>query len=516
MQDDNKVAFRQSIRFRFLVSVVSNVARAALGFATTLIIARLLGVQNYGNFVFLAGFFIAYRSISELGTSSAFYYFITQKSRGRKFIWTYIAWQGIQCILPLIVIGLLLPVAWASKIWVGLPKSLVLLAFLAIFFRDQVWQTVISLFESKRLSYLVQPLSAVISLGNLLLVLALWWLNYLNLTTLFVLIIAEYLVYIFLAYLLFEAMHKKQKVDDDFSIKKTVFEYVEYCLPLVLYAVVLFFYGIVDRWLLQHYSGAASQAYYGVGAYFSSGCLIATTAIVSVFMKEISEAYYQKNLVKVKNLYFKVLVLLFMITAACIGFLIPWSKEIIVLILGPAYAGGVVVFAIMLLLPVHQAMDKICKSVFYATGDTKEIVTILLIFQVISIPVTYFLLASTTAIIPGLHLGAVGLSLKMVALNILMVNAMILFLAKKYHWKFLWRFQLFGLLFVLLLGAGAKFVFYPLHLGWQVHMAFSFVIYFSILFFITNKKPEIVGLTKDEIRWFFNYVTGFIRKDKKK
>jgi len=65
--------------------------------------------------------------------------------------------------------------------------------------------------------------------------------------------------------------------------------------------------------------------------------------------------------------------------------------------------------------------------------------------------VTYFTLAPGTAALPGLGLGAVGLALKMVVLNIVSVSLLAYIIARENGWKaeYVYQVVVFSVLFTL-------------------------------------------------------------------
>jgi len=69
----------ERIASRFLFSISFNIIRGVFSFLAGLYIAKGLGPVEYGNFTFLLGSFIAIRQLIDLGTSSAFFTFISQK-----------------------------------------------------------------------------------------------------------------------------------------------------------------------------------------------------------------------------------------------------------------------------------------------------------------------------------------------------------------------------------------------------------------------------------------------------
>ena len=128
----NKVLYN-NIKLRFTVSIITNILRSCLSFITGMIIARNLGPENYGDYSFLIGSFIAIRQIIELGTSTAFYTFISQKTRSYNFYLYYIIWQLFQFLVVLLLITVLFPDQLITIIWKGHNRSLIAIAFISSF-----------------------------------------------------------------------------------------------------------------------------------------------------------------------------------------------------------------------------------------------------------------------------------------------------------------------------------------------------------------------------------------------
>ena len=77
---------KTSIRSRFIFTVGTNFFRSLLSFITGILLARLLGPESYGNMAFLMGSFMGVLSLLNMGSSSAFFTFMSQKTRSRKFV----------------------------------------------------------------------------------------------------------------------------------------------------------------------------------------------------------------------------------------------------------------------------------------------------------------------------------------------------------------------------------------------------------------------------------------------
>jgi O-antigen/teichoic acid export membrane protein len=492
---------KYSVKSRFSISFFSNAFRGTLTLVTGLLIGRSLGPQNYGDFVFLMGTFVGVKQLLDMGSGHAFYTFICQKPRGKKFVASYVAWQGLQFLLPLIFIGLLFPDQWIARLWVGQGKGLILIAFVATFMKDNAWVTMSNIGESFRLTREVQFFNIFIVVTHFLLILALSWTQHLSLYFLFSLIAIEYLVAICVA---FRVLCGNRLVDERFDGKKVWNGYFNYCAPLILISVLGFGREFTDRWFLQKYGGSEEQGFYGIGYQLVVVSLLATASLLRIYWKEIAEAHENNDLERMYKLHHKVCRFLFMVAALISGFLIPWSEEIIRLFLGPAYLGGSPALAVMFLYPIYQSLGLIGGSFLLAVEKTKPKVVLEGLVIIIAIPVSYFVQAPVDAPLPGLELGSLGMALKMVILCVVSSNLVLWWIARHYSWKFDWVYQVLVLAVTFMLGQlsfeGVKFLstILPMNLifkGGIALLAYTLVAGISLWFI-----PRIAGLTRDEIK----------------
>ena len=162
---------------------------------------------------------------------------------------------------------------------------------------------------------------------------------------------------------------------------------------------------------------------------------------------------------------------------------------------------------IMLLYPIHQSLGQINGVMYYAMELTRPYVVINSIHLIISIIVIYFLLAPSDRLVPGLGLGAVGLSLKMVALQIVTVSVSMWWLCRLQGWAFNFSYQVISIGLLLLLG----FLSHKL-----VNMAVDESVYvlirgcisgalYSVAVIMTlYKAPWLIGLTESELKSYIN------------
>jgi len=508
----------QSIKTRFLTTLFVNITRVGLSFLAGIIIARSLGPAGYGNFNFLFVSFASIISLLDMGTSSAFYTFLSQKRRSSKFYLYYLAWLGLQFLIALFLIAVVFPNSWRNRIWLGHEKKLIILAFFASFMMTKVWQTVTQAGESIRATVMVQLHNIILAGLYLGTILAMVLLHSLTITNLFVVIAFQYLLFTFILAKRLKDNLLEEK--EEAKLPNIIKEFKIYCTPLIIYSIVSFAYSFTDTWLLQRFGGAVQQGFYSVGLRFSAICLIATTSMLKVFWKEIAEANAQGNKERLYYLYTKISRALLFVAAIGACFLIPFSKEILFFLLGPKYEPGWLCLAIMFLYPIHQSLGQINGTYLYATSNTRLYSKIGIIMMLLSIPVTYLVLASRNNIIPGLGLGSVGLALKMVILQIIGVNMYGYFICKLSSWKFDFLYQFGNIVFLLFASFISKgflkwtfdilsVSFHPLLL-----MILCVPIYVLIVSLMLYLFPELTGIERKKIYSLVQTLNGYLARVK--
>ena len=192
-----------------------------------------------------------------------------------------------------------------------------------------------------------------------------------------------------------------------------------------------------------------------------------------------------------------------MIGVVISAFLVPWTDEIIILLLGSQYLEGATVMWIMLLYPIHQSLGQINGTMYFALELTRPYVVINSIHLITSIIAIYFLLAPSDMLVPGLGLGAIGLAMKMVIIQIITVNVSIWWLCRHQGWSFDFAYQVMGIGLFLMLG----FICYELvnilvddSVFMLIRATISAAIYVLVTIIIFYKVPWLIGLTQSELK----------------
>lgn len=500
-----------SIKTRFLVSVASNCTRSIIAFFSGLLVARGLSPIGYGDFTFLMGSFAAIRTLLDMGSSNAFYTFAAQKPRSRNFYLCYFAWLTFQFVFTVILVAMVMPQAMIRKLWLGHSSSTILLALTATFMQQQVWQTVNQIGESARKTVRVQTVNMVLAISHLALVLILLIYNRLSVNILFWLIVGEYALATICSFWFLRGREEVEGGGDAemFSFKTTLEEYKKYCKPMILVAWVGFLYQFADRWMLQRFGGPEQQGFYQIAYQFSAVSLLATSSILSIFWKEIAEAHGRGDVERVATVYHKVNRGLVMFGAILSGLFIPWTEQIVTVFLGRAYVMAVPVLMIMFLYPIHQSMGQIGGTMLLASGYTQAYMLISVVVMLVSLPFSYLAQAPASGLlISGLGLGALGMALKMVFLNIVSVNVLAWVIARYCKWKYDWLYQVVGIGSVIGLGFMAKlFVGLIWDLGVQkdrltliLPFLCNAVIYTLAVACVIWMMPWLIGMTKADLR----------------
>jgi O-antigen/teichoic acid export membrane protein len=482
-----------TVRARIVLSVVLSVVRSLLGFLTGLLVARGLGPADFGTMSFLLGTFLAARQLTDMGSSTAFFTFLSRRPRSRTFVGYFAGWMALQFLVPLLAVGLLLPQPWLDLIWRGEHRSIVILAFLAAYMQGTLWPVVTQMAESQRLTYRAQGVGLGLAMAHFAVVGGLWLYGGLAIPWVLTAIALEWFVgtWLIVRHLRF---HRPEAQED--SPRSVLAEFAAYCLPLVPYAWLSFAYEFADRWLLQAYGGSVQQAFYAVAAQFGNIAAIATSSILNVFWKEIAEAHHRGDIDRVRSLYRKVSRVLMVFAASVSGLLIPWAEDILRITLGEQFIGGAGTLAIMLIYPIHQSMGQVGGAMLYATGQVRIQTRVGIVSMAVSIVTAYFVLAPVTAAVPGLGLASVGLAVKIVVVQFVAVMVIGSIIARNLKLRFDWYHQFAAIVLSLLSGWGSReFVMSVLsgHVHWVVMFAVAAVLHFGLIALAIALQPWLVA-----------------------
>lgn len=504
-----------SVKLRLLISVGVNILRAGVGFLTGLLIARTLDSDGYGDFMFLLGSFMAIRSLLDMGSSSAFFTFLSKRERGSRFYLFYFTWLAFQFIVMLVLVGLILPASVIDRIWLGHNREVVLLAFVAAFMQQQIWQTVMQIGEARRETVKVQFINLAVAVAYLSVICLVVVFGLLSIKKILLIIIGQYIVAAIVAHKILRKAVGGSLVEQQ-SLRQILREYWQYCNPLVFLALVSFLYDFANKWMLQKFGGATEQGYFQIANQFAAVSILVTTSILNVFWKEIAYSWEINDSKAMSKLYCRVNRGALMLGACASGLLLPWTEEIVHIFLGPSFIEAWPVLAIMLLYPIHQSMGQIGGTMMLATGQTNRFMFVSVATMLIAIPTMYFVLApSKNMLLPGLEMGAFGMALQVVVLGIASVNIQAWVLARYGGWRYDWAFQALGIPLMIGLGFLAKtlILFFCTVTSFSLSnlvipvILYTFV-YISLVAWTLWQLPWLIGSDRRELHLLLNKTSG--------
>ncbi len=432
-----------SLKKRYFWKLLSNLIGLVVGFLTISVVPRALGPAAFGDFNFLTTFFARTTSFLDMGTSQCFFAKLSQRQADRGIVSFYLRIS----LIILVAITAFVTIAWAlgiaGKLWPDQNMVYVWIAALLAYFMwasgilwlmGDAYGVTVSAEKMRMLQKVISGLAIV----------ALFAVGRLNLASYFSyqLVITLVLIGVFLYALRRVAPFRGVSLKIDASSKKSyIREFSQYSHPLVTYYIVVVFLAeIGDRWILQRYGGNVQQGFFGFSSQLSSISLLFTVAMVPLLMREFSIAHGMGDLEKMAALFRRYIPMLYAISAFFACFIAVQADKVVVLMGGEKYKGAVVAVAVMAFFSMLQTYGQLSGQVFFATGKTSLYRNIGILFGVLGLPVTYFMVAPVSSY--GLAAGATGLALKTIIITFLAVNVQLWFNARMLSmpfWKLLFH-----------------------------------------------------------------------------
>lgn len=419
-----------SLRKRYFFKLATNLVGIPVTIAVQSIVPRALGPLDYGNFNFLTNFFSQLVAFFDGGTSEGFYAKLSQRQREHSLLRFYGGFVLIVTVLSFMVIGGIFAVGKTAFVWPSQGVTFIVLALIwaLLTWYSQIVSKVIDAFGMTTVGEIVKVIQKIVGLGALLL---LFWFNWFTLRVFY---FYQYGIIIFLCAAWWIVLRRRgvrlitsQRLPSA-VVRSYVKEFRVYASPLVMYAIVGLFVGLFDRWLLQRFAGSTEQGFYSLSYQIGAVCFLFTSAMTPLITREFAVAFGEQNEAKMRGLFLRYIPMLYSIAAFFSVFVFFNAARVGTLFGGSSYDDARTAIGIMAFYPVHQTYGQLSASVFYATGQTRLYRNVGIIMMVLSLPVTYFLLAPRASI--GFQLGATGLAAKMVAVQFIWVNAQLWFNAK--------------------------------------------------------------------------------------
>ena len=191
-----------------------------------------------------------------------------------------------------------------------------------------------------------------------------------------------------------------------------------------------------ERWLLQIFSGSEAQGYFSLGQKVGMACFLFVSAMTPLFMRELSKAHGKNDYAGMGILMDRYAPMLYSVAAVLSAFACVEGDFLTRLFGGEKFIAAGPAVQIMALYPLHQAYGQLAGSVFHASAETRTLRNVSLTFMGFGLVVSYFMLAPADhGIIGGFGLGATGLALKTVGVQVISVCALLWVCSRRIHFK---------------------------------------------------------------------------------
>lgn len=416
-----------SLRKRYLYKLSTNLAAIAMNLVTQAIIPRGLGPRAYGDFNFLTNFFSQVTGFLDSGTSAGFYTKLSCRPQDAGLIRFYFYFVGIASLTLLLLLLAATLTPLPPVLW---PDQKIVYVYLAALFAILLWMS--QVLNQMTDAYGLTVPSEVAKLAQkglaVLLILPLFFMDQLHLASFFC---YNYVLLLFLIVAFCcvirrwrrsspAGVHHPSAGTGDYAR-----ELYTYSHPLVIYSAVGLITNIFDRWLLQHFGGSLQQGFFGLSYQLSICGLLFTGAMTPLLMREFSVAHANGDTQGMASLFRRAIPLLYSLTAYFSCFIAFQADRVIYIFGGSGYREAIDAVRIMAFYPIHQTYGQLSGSLFYATAQTRLYAGIGILFMLLGLPVTYFLIAPRQYL--GLDTGATGLALKMVCVQFVAVNVQLYF-----------------------------------------------------------------------------------------
>jgi O-antigen/teichoic acid export membrane protein len=211
-----------------------------------------------------------------------------------------------------------------------------------------------------------------------------------------------------------------------------------------------------------------------------------------IITREFSKYFEKKDFKNLRKLFSRYIPMLYSL-AAYFGVFVSMQSDIVLAIFtDEKFADVYLVLVVMGFYPIHQTYGQLSGSIFYVTGQTKLIRNIAFISQPIGLILSF-------VFVYLLDFGAVGLAIKMIIWQVMVVNIQLYFNAKFLNLKIM-RFilhQIYAIIFFVVLAyLSTSIISFESPLVYFLASGFLYTIFVAIFTYIF---PKVFSTTREEI-----------------
>lgn len=400
----------ESVRSRYAVTLGAQVFRLLVSLVTAAIVPRTLGPAIYGSYSFLLSTSAAIRGVLDNGAQQAFFTFSSQERLSGPLTKLYALVLGGQFLLVLALIMAAYVTGRTDWLWHGQQIDQILLVTTL----DWVLFVALSLQQlgdTKALTAYPQLTGAAVAAVTLICLLLLRYTDELNLYSFVWVNLAGALLTCGTLIYRFMIRHRAQFWSGPLQVRSYAARWWRFASPLILPQYYLPVVSYLGLYLIQKWYGSAEQGYYALALQWSAFAMVFTTSGVWIFWREIAH-HAAQDLQHTAAVYRRFSSLFFFMALVLAWGLSAGSAPLVQIVAGERFHPAAAVLAIMAFYPISQTINQLTAATMKATERTAAYARWSVLLSLPDLLLTYLLLAPSSARVPGLQLGAVGMAIK--------------------------------------------------------------------------------------------------------
>lgn len=491
MQIDN---FISRVKYSFVFGSL----KSSFSFLFSIYLSIILDSKIYGFYIFLTATFISIKGFADLGISNAFNSYITRHdvlNEKVPFISTYLSIILFQITTVFSLMYILNCGGYLDNIFFTENLSLVALGMLAVYLQQHFFSVSCQVLDSQRENYKSQ-LSSLIAI--IVLFLIVWIFNKFIIKDLKILFLMHIIIFSVATIINLNGILKLEAFKFDLKIVR---KYFSFSTPLLFNSFILLGFDFLDRWILQNYAGSYGQSTYQVALQISSIPTILMMSLNPIILKEFSAAFYNNEYEKLKSLYNKFILNTYFTVFTLCTIIFLFSDLIFLLIYGDKFPDGPVALRLLLFYTIFQCIGQINGSLLLITGHTLDyfksglwglVMSTFLLLLLVGDNIPIYL--GGKEIMLGLGLGAIGLSIKLPIVNLLIIGIQNRIIQRNFNIKSLFSAILIKLISIVLFMCCIEYIF-EIDFGFEVQylkLIAQFLILITWIVFTYNKLRKLI------------------------
>lgn len=400
----------ESVRSRYAVTLGAQIFRLLVSLVTAAIVPRTLGPATYGSYSFLLSTSAAVRGVLDNGAQQAFFTFSSQERASGSLTKLYALVLGGQFTLVLALIALAYLTGKIDWLWHGQRiDQIVLVTTLdwALFVALSLQQ----LGDTKARTAYPQLTGAAVAALTLLALLVLRFANELNFYSFVWVNLGGALLTCAILIYRFMIRNRGQFWSGRLQVRQYAARWWRFASPLILPQYYLPVVSYLGLYLIQKWYGSAEQGYYALALQWSAFAMVFTTSGVWIFWREIAH-HAGQDLQHTAAVYRRFSTLFFFMALVLAWGLSAGSAPLVQIVAGERFRPAAPVLAVMAFYPISQTINQLTAATMKATERTATYARWSILLSLPDLLLTYLLLAPSSARLPGLQLGAVGMAIK--------------------------------------------------------------------------------------------------------